>query len=94
MIVPAARAARAIAISPSAWPTRWNASGATTIGSEISLAEHGRRRAAVRDVDEHPRAQEPAPEGRDVVAQGRLVAGTPGVVAERPGREQLAAATS
>ena len=36
MIVPAARAARAIPISPSGWPPRCSASGATSSGIEIA----------------------------------------------------------
>ena len=46
MIVPASRAARAVATSPSGCATRWNATGATSSGIETSCAEHRRRRAA------------------------------------------------
>ena len=53
------------------------------------LPEHGRRRAARLDVDEHPRAEHPAAIRLDVVAQRQLVAGAAGVVAVRSGLQPL-----
>ncbi len=89
MIVPAVAAARAIATSPSGSTRRWNATGATSSGIEISRAENGRLGADLADVDEHARAQSPAREGGDVVAQRALVAGTAGEVAVHAGIELL-----
>ena len=53
------------------------------------VPEHRRRRRARLDVDEHPRAQLPAAERLDVVAQRQLVARAAGEVAVRAGLEPL-----
>ena len=87
MTVPAAAAARAIASSPSGCTVRWKAVGATNRGIELFVPSTVVSVVTSRDVDEHPRPQDPALERRPVLPQRPLVVRAAHDVAERAGVE-------